>query len=125
MDRRVELLKKDGQTIFTSVNAFSILSSQGNYIGREGTLTDVTSEERYRMILADVPVGFYMVRIENGEDIIHHCNKQFAEMFEFDKEVDVIGFKMKDMYSTSEDYPRFQELIKEQDQINKPLLVTL
>jgi PAS domain S-box-containing protein len=63
-----------------------------------------------------------MVRVKNGEDIIYHFNKQFVEMFEFDKEEDVIGFKIKELCDTPEDYPKFIEELKEKDKQKQPLL---
>ena len=122
VDQKVELLKKTGETIFVSVNTFKLTAVDGSYAGREGTITDVTTEERYHRILEDVPVGFYMVRVENGEDLIRHCNKQFANMFDFDKEEGVIGLNIKELYYTREDYPEFMEAIKQKDSVNQPLL---
>lgn len=119
---KVELIKKTNETIFVSVNAFKLEDSNGNYIGREGTITDVTTEERYHRILEDVPVGFYMVRIENGKEIIRHCNKQFAEIFEYENSEKVIGCDIKTLYLTPEDHPKFILEIKKKDGQNLPII---
>jgi len=118
----VELQKKTGGTIFTQVSAFKLSLPDGSYNGREGTITDVTVEEHYRRILTDVPVGFYLVQKKNGEDIIRHCNQQFAEMFEFDRVEDVLNFKVKDLYSSPEELDKLRAALEENDKIKKPLL---
>lgn len=122
VNQKIELLKRSGETIFVSVNTFKLTAPDGTYVGREGTITDITTEEQYHRILEDVPVGFYMVRVENGKDIIRHCNRQFANMFEFEREEDVIGLDSKELYDTPEDYPKFMEEIKQRDSLNQPLL---
>jgi len=118
----VELQKKTGGTIFTLMTAFKLTLADGSYNGREGTITDVTGEEQYRRILTDVPVGFYLVQKKNGEDIIRHCNRQFADMFEFDTVDAVLGFKVKDLYSTPEELYKLRAAQEENDKIKKPLL---
>jgi len=117
-----ELLKKNSESIFTSINTLCLYDAGGRYMGREGTISDVTVEERYRRILRDVPVGFYVVRTEDGADIIRHCNRQFAEIFEYENEEQILGMKIKELYSSDEAYPRFIVAIKDADLGNGPLL---
>ncbi|MGA9771610.1 MAG: PAS domain S-box protein [Blastocatellia bacterium] len=123
VSQRVELLKKDsGAIIVASVIARKLRSPDGKYIGREGAMIDVTNEERYRKLLEEMPLGLYEVRInEQGEDVINHCNHQFAAINEFDDVKDLIGFKVKDFYSSPEDYKNVIKAINEKAKDDKPL----
>jgi len=69
-----------------------------------------------------VPVGFYVVRRENGSDIIRQCNSQFAEMFKFKSMSEVKGFDIRKLYSKGEDYYAFREAIRDCDRRGLPLL---
>jgi PAS domain S-box-containing protein len=122
VNRVEELVKKNGETFFVSVSAFQSLAPDGSYAGREGTLLDVTAEERYRRSLNDVPVGFYEVRLKEEEDVISQCNEQFARMFDFDNVDEVIETRILQLYANPDDYRRFRETIRAKDQEGEPLL---
>ena len=117
-----ELVKKNGELFFASISSIAIFGSDGSYQGREGTLIDVTKEERYRRSLNDVPVGFYEVRTENKRDIIRQCNQQFATMFDFESEHEVIGLDIVKLYAKESDYDVFMDEIKREEAEGRPLL---
>lgn len=117
-----ELIKKNGELIFASISSVAIIGVDGSYDGREGTLVDVTKEERYRRSLQDVPVGFYEVRKVNGQDIIQHCNQMFAKLHDFDTENEVIGRDISQFHVSIEDYHCFLEALKAKDAEGLPLL---
>lgn len=117
-----ELIKKNGELIFAAISSVAIIGVDGSYDGREGTLVDVTNEERYRRSLQDVPVGFYEIRTINGQDIIQHCNQMFAKMHDFDTENEVIGRDISQFHASSDDYHHFIEELKSKDAEGQPLL---
>jgi PAS domain S-box-containing protein len=121
VNKKVELIKKDGEPIFVSLSALNIHSPDGEYAGREGTMMDVTTEERYRRILEDVPVGLYVVKSLNGEDIITHCNEQFAAINEFNSRHEAIGFRMRELHATPGEYARFISSLKDSGSRDEPL----
>lgn len=118
---KAELRRKDGETIFVAVSAHKLTAPDGGYAGREGTVMDVTTEERYRKILEDVPVGLYEIRAENGHDRIRHCNEQFASIFEFNSREEVIGFDAKQLFVSSEEYTRYVRELERRSTRNEAL----
>lgn len=114
-NRIIELVRESGDTVFVSASARVITSPAGEYTGREGTIVDVTTEERYRRILEDVPVGFYYVRVENGIDVIRQCNIQFARMFDYNSPNELIGYEINELYQAAGDYQEFKSAIEQRD----------
>jgi len=117
-----ELVKKSGEIFLASISAFQVTAPDGSYAGREGTLVDVTTQERYRRMLNYVPVGFYEVRLDQGQDIISGCNEQFARMFDFESPEDVVGTRILELYANEEDHPRFLAEIRAREERGQPLL---
>jgi PAS domain S-box-containing protein len=117
VNERVELLKKSKERCFISVCAYKKTDTDSEtYIGREGTIQDVTEDENYRQILDKLPVGTYIVKEnENGKEVISQCNKAFANMFEYEID-DVKGKEVKEFYATRKDYDDFVKEIKEKHQ---------
>jgi PAS domain S-box-containing protein len=113
VDHKVELRKKGGDNIFVSVSASKITTPDGQYGGREGTMMDVTTEERYRRMLEDVPVGLYEIRVENGEDTIRHCNAQYAAIHDFENREEAIGFNVKNLHASPQEYNEYISRLKE------------
>jgi len=91
-------------------------------VGYAGYLVDVTAEEQYRKMLQDAPIGFYMIHVENGQDIIRDCNPRFAEIFEFDSVDEVISTKVSDLYANPDDYFDFMNELQAQDKEESPLV---
>lgn len=126
INEKVELVKKNNETIYVSVNTFELISPEGNYSGREGIFTDRTIEEIYHKMMEDVPVGFYVLRtdLESGKDIIVYCNKQFENLFEFDENESAIGFDIKTLTYTAKYYETYIEKLEKEDTLlNYPLQV--
>lgn len=113
VDHKVELRKKGGDNIFVSVSASKVVSPDGDYGGREGTMMDVTTEERYRRMLEDVPVGLYEIRVENGEDVIRHCNAQYAAIHDFENRNEAIGFNVKHLHASQPEYDEYMARLNE------------
>ncbi|HEY9403696.1 MAG TPA: PAS domain-containing sensor histidine kinase [Pyrinomonadaceae bacterium] len=116
-----ELRKQDGETIFVQVSAHKIETPDGAYAGREGTMMDVTQEERYRRIMKDVPVGLYTIRQENGQDRLVHCNDQYAALFGYASQKDMIGLDAKNLHATTQDYLDFMAALNDKARHNQPL----
>ena len=79
-DQTVELVKQNGEPIYVSLSAYRVTTSDGEYVGQEGSMMDVTKEEIRRRILEYVPEGIYQIKMKHGQDIITDCNQQFAKI---------------------------------------------
>ncbi|MFC2155303.1 PAS domain-containing protein [Acidobacteriota bacterium] len=115
----VQLNKKKGEPCYLSVCAYKKTDINGKtYIGREGTIMDVSKEEYYRKLRNTIPVGTYMLRKnENGKEIIQQCNNAFADMFGYSTE-EIKRIEVKDLYATEKDYKEFLKDIKEKNTQN-------
>lgn len=119
-DHIVQVLKKNGDSIFVRVSATKITSpTTGEYDGREGTVMEAP-QERYRQILKIAPIGLYIVEQENGRDRIVDCNDQFVALNEFDNKEQAINFDVKDLFASTEDYDQF--IKKFEEDMNNDLL---
>lgn len=112
-----ELIKKNGEIITALVKTKRIISLDGKYVGREGTLRDITLEERYKQIFNVIPLGTYMLEKKNGKYYICECNEAFAEMFGFDNSEQAKGIGIRDLFQSPED--DMEELEKELDRKQK------
>ncbi|MCX6579734.1 MAG: PAS domain-containing protein [Candidatus Aminicenantes bacterium] len=114
VNEKVELFKKNKERCYISVCSYKKMDTDGvTYIGREGTIQDVTDEENYRQIRDSIPVGTYMVgKNDQGEDVISQCNKAFADMFEYNMK-DILGIEVKKVYASEKDYEDFIKEITE------------
>jgi PAS domain S-box-containing protein len=118
-----ELRKQDGrETIFVNINAHMVEGDDGGYAGREGTIIDVTREERYRRILRDVPVGLNVIRREGGKDVIVDCNEQFLKLFEFPAPSHATGFDARRLHASPEEYERFTKALEVAARQGRPLI---
>ena len=105
--RMVELQKKDGSPMFASVYAFRVTPSEDEYIGQEGTIMDVTTEQLYRRNFESVPVGLYVIRQKDGKDIITACNEQFARINGFRSPEEAIGFNARELHASEQTYSAY------------------
>src|SRR5919205_1006090 len=112
-DHVVQVLKKDGDSMFVRVSTTKIISpATGEYDGREGTVMEA-AQERYRNILEIAPIGLYMVERKNGEDRIVDCNDQFVAINEFDNKEQAKNFDMKRLHASAEEYDQFVKRLEE------------
>jgi PAS domain S-box-containing protein len=117
----VELRTRTKGTIYASISAHVLRNQDGTYGGREGTLTNVTIEERYRKILENVPLGLYTARMDDNSLVVSDCNPQYARMHEFDRRDDALNFEMSRFYATPEDERRFVRALRQADDEGRPL----
>lgn len=109
VNRKIELLGKR----FASVCAYKKMGNN-HYVGREGTIMDVTEEETYRLISEHLPVGTYMVQTdEKGVEHIHHCNKAFARIFGYTDESDIQNKPVVELYKSEKDHKDFKKALEE------------
>jgi PAS domain S-box-containing protein len=118
-----EMYKKDGEKIFVNINAHMVEGEGGVYAGREGTISDVTRQERYHRILRDVPVGLNSIRSEAGGDVIEDCNEQFLKLFEFPFNDTALarGFDARKLHSSTDGYRRFMTELERAAKRHEPL----
>jgi PAS domain S-box-containing protein len=122
VNAKIELKKKNGESIYALTNSFRINNPDGSYAGREGMLTDITPDERYRKNLDVVPVGFYVVHERDGKEEITHCNKQLALLLEFEDGDSPIGYDVRDFHESLEETHRLKEALYQKDKEGLPLL---
>ncbi|HEY0404166.1 MAG TPA: PAS domain-containing sensor histidine kinase [Pyrinomonadaceae bacterium] len=117
-----EMRKKNGETIFVNINAHMVQGDDGGYAGREGTIIDVTREERYSRILRDVPVGLNVIRHEGDKDSIVHCNDQFLKLFAFRDLNQARGYDARLLHASPEEYARFKRALEDAAKLKRPLV---
>ncbi len=114
----LEMKRKDGEIITISVSCRLLRNGKGEIIGREGTFTDVTEQEKYRRLL-ELPLGVYEAQMKNEKPIIVYCNKKFAEMFGYASEREVRDMNIHELYVNDDDILKFEEKLKEAGQKNE------
>jgi PAS domain S-box-containing protein len=121
-NHKAELVKNGGEPIIVAVYAVRVLTADGEYAGREGTMIDVTTEERYRRILEHVPVGLYEARGEDGNYIITHCNEQFALIHQFENAAQVIGFPINRLHANPQETLKYEEALEHHARKKEPVI---
>ncbi|MCB0571679.1 MAG: PAS domain-containing protein, partial [Phaeodactylibacter sp.] len=109
-----EHTRKDGALFTAAVSARVVQGNDGNIIGIEGILEDVSTEAIYFELANDVPVGLYKIRAnEQGEHILVHCNQQYAQNRGAGSPEGLLGKDMRQFHKSAEDFNRFeQELLR-------------
>lgn len=104
-DERIELYRKSGETLIASITTTVIRNERDEIIGQEGTLTDVTLEERYRRLIDEMPIGLYLLkRHDDGAEVIEHCNQQFAMINGYDRPDQLLGFDIAKLHAIPKGY---------------------
>lgn len=117
-----EHLRKDGTTFTASVSAKVIRGKEGQYIGTEGILEDVSTEAIYFNLVNDVPIGLYKVRInEKGEHILIHCNQHFAINRGMEPQ-EMIGKDIRAFHKSIEDFDHFHDDLIKKDEEGQNLM---
>jgi PAS domain S-box-containing protein len=119
-----EMRKKDGEKIFVNINAHMVKGDDGGYAGREGTIIDVTRQERYYRILRDVPVGLNVIRHEVEKDVIEDCNEQFLTLFDFpfSDPSRARGFDVRKLHASLAEYEKFKSALETAAKQGRPLV---
>lgn len=115
----LQMKRKDGEIITISVNCRLLKNNKGDTIGREGTFTDITEQEKFRQLLKQ-PLGVYQVELRNEKPIIVYCNKTFAKMFGYSVE-ELFDFNIHDLYASKEDIYELEKELEKCDKKGKPL----
>jgi PAS domain S-box-containing protein len=116
----LEMKRADGESIVISVSCHVLRNEQGEIVGREGTFTDVTEQQRYRKLL-EIPLGVYEAKLKDGKPIIIFCNEKFVEMFGYSSEKEVTGMNIHELYANEKDVVQFEKALKRADEENRPL----
>ncbi|MGC1120877.1 MAG: PAS domain-containing protein [Candidatus Methanofastidiosia archaeon] len=116
----LEMKRVDGEPIIISVSCHVLRNEQGEVVGREGTFTDITEQQRYRKLL-EIPLGVYQATLRDGKPIIIFCNEKFVEMFGYSSEKEIIGMNINELYANEKDVEQFEKALKEAGEGNRPL----
>jgi PAS domain S-box-containing protein len=116
----LRMKKADGEPIIISVSCHVLQNEQGEIIGREGTLTDITEQQKYRELL-EVPLGVYEARMRDDKPVIVFCNEKFVEMFGYSSEKEVIGMSIHELYANEKDIGQFEKALERADEEDRPL----
>ena len=106
--REVELRRRDGRSIWVSLNARLVRDSDGKVAYYEGSLQDITarkqvesallrSEQRYRLLVDHAQVGVFIN--ENG--YYTYVNHAFADMLGY-TEAELTGMSYRDIFPPEE-----------------------
>ena len=117
------LRKKNGETIWVSINAHIVKDGQGNITHYEGTIEDITerkraeealreSEDNFRRSLDDSLLGVRIVTIE-GETI--YANRAILDIYGYDSVEELRTTPVKNRY-TPQSYAKFQIRMKKRRQ---------
>jgi PAS domain S-box-containing protein len=121
-DYKIELKRNNGETVIVSVYTVKVEGENGEYLGREGTMIDVTTEERLNRMLEHVPVGLYEARGVNGDYRITHCNEQFALIHQFEHANQAIGLPINILHANAQETQRYQQALEEHDLKKEPVI---
>ena len=113
-----QVYRKDGQTIWISINARAVKDTEGNTNYIEGTIEEITerkaaeaalkqSEERYRALLGESAEAIF---ITSRDGKVVDVNKAALELFGFTKD-DAIGSDVGERFLDPADRRRFREAV--------------
>ena len=118
-----EHVRRDGSVFTASVSARAVWDGDGNWVGTEGILEDVTMESIYFQLVNDVPIGLYKVRInENGEHILLHCNQHFANNRGAEHPEELIGKDLREWHISPQAFQEFHAALIRQDNEGQSLV---
>ncbi|MCB9292242.1 MAG: PAS domain S-box protein [Lewinellaceae bacterium] len=118
-----EHLRKDGSEFTAAVSARGVWDGDGNWVGTEGIVEDVTMESIYFRLVNDVPIGLYKVRInEKGEHILLHCNQHFANNRGVESPEGIIGRDLREWHTSPEAFQAFHEALVRKDSEGQSLV---
>jgi PAS domain S-box-containing protein len=113
-----QMVRKDGSTMWTSVNARAVRSEDGSVLYYEGTIEDITeqrraearlrdSEERYRTLVETSPDAITLTDF-NMKTIT--ANMRAAAMFGYDSAEQMVGTNVLDFVSPEDKVRAFEEV---------------
>ncbi len=100
--------RSDGETIFCEENSHLLYDEDNNVIGREGIIRDIThrrkienalaeSEEQYRTLTKNLPVGVYRTTIDKKGTSLY-LNPAFLKIFGYESLEDMQQIDVRDLY---------------------------
>lgn len=116
----IRLIKANGEILFAVTNSFGLFDPNDNYLGREGTIIDVSSNERYIELLHHIPLGYYHIRIEDDVNKVIDCNSHFIELFELGTKEDAKDLDVARLFQDKKELTNLNKMLN--DQKGLPLL---
>jgi PAS domain S-box-containing protein len=118
-----EMKGTDGTAFFAAIRAYPIeRPNVQQYLGMKGTVRDVSVLEHYKRLFDGIPIGYYLVLYRDDEEIFYSCNREFARMFDFENEDQVIGMRVENLHGSVSRLEEFRRELIEADQQGRPLI---
>jgi len=116
-----EMVKRDGQSLFISINSKLWKNGDGQIIGSEGTFSDVTKERKYVDAFERFSTGYYEIRYVKNKHRIFDCNKMFAKMHGYESRDEVIGLDIATFHYDKEKRDAFFREFEKSKQNNRTI----
>ena len=116
-----EMIKKDGSSVFISINSKLWRDENKRILGREGTFTDITNETKIRQTFQQFSIGYYEIQTVGGRDIIFHCNQAFVKIFGYDTKDEVLGADISTFHYDEEARAQFFQNIQQAEKTGQNL----
>jgi PAS domain S-box-containing protein len=102
-------IHREASEIWLETDGEPVFDGRGHFVGVRAVSRDVTerrraeealreSEEKYRSLAANIPVGVFRAGADADGEILS-ANPAFARMFGYDEPADVMGRKVADLYA--------------------------
>lgn len=123
--QEIRILRRDNQEIWVSINARLASNSEGDPGFIEGFLTDITarkqaeetlqiSEERYRKIFTNLPVGIFQISTD-GKFL--SVNPAAARMFGYELPIELMQKSPEDLYFKPERRVEYIRRVEEEGEV--------
>ncbi len=100
-------LQEEGRTIWAAVTAALIRNDKGEICGREGTLTDITTQERYRNLINEMPIGLYLTKRRGGEEFFRRLQRHLCPHQRIWRAADLRNKRVSIVHRSPEEYRKF------------------
>ena len=116
----VQLRRKDGQRFMAFVTAIPFF--RGNEYDGRGGIVEALEERNYDQVFDDVPVGFYRIEIVGDREIVVHCNRAFARIFDFDSAIEMKGRDIRDFHASPAETDRLHRMLDEAARVGEAII---
>lgn len=127
-NHEVQLKRKDNSVFWGSLSARAVKSDDGKLAYIDGTLEDITerkeyeialeqSEEQYRTLQANIPVGLFRTTADPGGHIVS-TNPALARMFGYRNPQEMETIRVADLYVNHDDRTKFLTILRDKGEVS-------